>query len=728
MTTTTRILARTCLRPANHHDAALQRRQHQPALRLPLIPCCAASSATRPPPPREQTPGARRAGPIPSFPVPVAIPHTPATSLLSSLASGTHRGSSRSVSFAQLIHQQQHKPPVQPQPKSWRQRVRLFLLGDNPARRLRMDDVAAMFSWVGIGALLFVVAGTTSAVSLVLVTANSTDLREYLADRIAAYLSNLTGYEVSFESAVVPNWREGTIQFSNVSIKCDKDTWTARVAEERRKAALTARSSSSKSTTSNDADKVANGVDLSDIDLNWTYWDLNVNTINVSLSLWRYWQGLGLVKACKLSGVRGMADRSHITWPQDWTPTLRQPTSNDFHMDEFIVEDLLLTVKNPGDFRPFNVSVYSARLPLFRQQWLLYDVMCADSIVGAFDNCLFSVHKWKQAQTTDSVTVDAEMSHLKINGLPIQHFNNGVTGPFGWITSGSIDIDVHFLFPQHQDDQLFAQIRQEFDQFKYVAMDKLEGILDRYEKQKNNTSRDTWLGDDWVVDDTNPVFQSIRALRKYMKPKQVRSEITGTEYIESDLDVEEDKQLIGTYEPRQYPSRYAVSIRERRDAAKTATTPAAANEFKVAPEDAALGAGEPGGAPQFLFMHWGICLNDLRASVPLSTPHISYMNNALIRPVVGYMNAHRFRIPLTFEARPKLTNFDGSWDFFSCGLVDIAAEEIGRALTLLVLDERERTRHLKRIGLWSLQNATKNLMELIAFVRGSEFPQQYRAF
>ncbi|KAI8608194.1 hypothetical protein BC830DRAFT_1263014 [Chytriomyces sp. MP71] len=99
------------------------------------------------------------------------------------------------------------------------------------------------------------------------------------------------------------------------------------------------------------------------------------------------------------------------------------------------------------------------------------------------------------------------------------------------------------------------------------------------------------------------------------------------------------------------------------------------------------------------------------------------MANALIRPVVAYMNAHRVRIPLSFEARLDMRAFEGAWDFWACGLVEVVAEEVGRALTLLVLDERERVRHLKRIGLWNVQHATKNLMEVVDFVRGvTELP------
>jgi hypothetical protein len=39
-------------------------------------------------------------------------------------------------------------------------------------------------------------------------------------------------------------------------------------------------------------------------------------------------------------------------------------------------------------------------------------------------------------------------------------------------------------------------------------------------------------------------------------------------------------------------------------------------------------------------------------------------------------------------------------------------------MTLLVLDERERMRQIKRVSIWSLQNATRQLVDIVEFARG----------
>jgi mitochondrial distribution and morphology protein 31 len=167
---------------------------------------------------------------------------------------------------------------------------------------------------------------------------------------------------------------------------------------------------------------------------------------------------------------------------------------------------------------------------------------------------------------------------LKLNGLPIDHLNTGVTGPFGWITRGTIDIDLHFLFPQTNDDDILDRILDEIDEIRDVALDKL--------KKAAVTSRD-----DHQEVSKKPLRIKLRDVRHY-----------GLQY------------------PR----------RREQEPPNTA------------------------GDVSDVVMYWRIKLNDAKASVPLTTPHISYLNNALIRPIVGYMNANHTSIPLSFRAKMDL--------------------------------------------------------------------------
>ena len=49
-----------------------------------------------------------------------------------------------------------------------------------------------------------------------------------------------------------------------------------------------------------------------------------------------------------------------------------------------------------------------------------------------------------------------------------------------------------------------------------------------------------------------------------------------------------------------------------------------------------------------------------------------------------------------------IENFNGAWDIYAAGLADILSEELGRALTEHINDEKEQSKYLKQIGLWSV--------------------------
>ncbi|KAJ1332557.1 hypothetical protein BSLG_008859 [Batrachochytrium salamandrivorans] len=70
-----------------------------------------------------------------------------------------------------------------------------------------------------------------------------------------------------------------------------------------------------------------------------------------------------------------------------------------------------------------------------------------------------------------------------------------------------------------------------------------------------------------------------------------------------------------------------------------------------------------------------------------------------------------------------VNNFNGAWDIYAAGLVDVLSEETGRALSRLVQDERERTRRLRHIGIWSLQECSRAIISLLEYIRGTRSPR-----
>ena len=134
-----------------------------------------------------------------------------------------------------------------------------------------------------------------------------------------------------------------------------------------------------------------------DASTNFSMFELHIDSIDVQLSLSRWFDGRGLLHTMDVRGVRGIVDRRHVFWdpdrPYDPRKARRTAKTNDIDLDSFTVEDFLVTLYQPGDFRAFNVSIFHARIPRLRAQWLFYDLLNADSITGQVDGCLFSLHK-----------------------------------------------------------------------------------------------------------------------------------------------------------------------------------------------------------------------------------------------------------------------------------------------------------------------------------------------
>lgn len=79
---------------------------------------------------------------------------------------------------------------------------------------------------------------------------------------------------------------------------------------------------------------------------------------------------------------------------------------------------------------------------------------------------------------------------------------------------------------------------------------------------------------------------------------------------------------------------------------------------------------------RFLIMDIRVHLNDVRAAVPIFTRDLSYVNNALVRPIVAYINSKRTFIPVNCRVVKRVGEFDGSWTIYDSGLMDDMSREV----------------------------------------------------
>jgi len=113
---------------------------------------------------------------------------------------------------------------------------------------------------------------------------------------------------------------------------------------------------------------------------------------------------------------------------------------------------------------------------------------------------------------------------------------------------------------------------------------------------------------------------------------------------------------------------------------------------------------------RFMIMDLRVHLNNVRATVPIFTKDISYVNNALIRPIVAYINSKRTFIPVNCRVVKRMIDFDGSWTIYDSGLMDDLGREVYEAFARDVLDDDQlRRRRFKKVGVWTLQLAAQAL-------------------
>lgn len=402
---------------------------------------------------------------------------------------------------------------------------------------------------------------------------------ETLAGWIGNYLTKSSGVKVVFESAIVPKWRDGVITFKNVFVSRRPGQGTGHVSKGSSKTAAAAAAAAA---LSDQPSRDTSGhVSEDEEDTNYTQFDLSIDSVNVTLSFTKWINGKGLLRDVEVKGIRGVVDRRHVYWSDDdIDPKAYRHEHNpgDFEIDSFRMEDVLVTIYQPNNFRPFSVSIFSCDLPQLRKQWLFYDFLSANMMSGSFDNSLFTIHprqthSFTGAQLVNGMEEDGKSnpwkkhSRIRIDGLNIDHLNRGVQGPFSWIHEGTVDIVADIMFPADNDESL-AKVMADF-------YDRLEATV-----------------------------------------------------ISS--------QYPGPLAHQQNQSEEIISSDDKR----------------------------------FLAMDLRLHLNNVRAAVPIFTRDLSYINNALIRPIVAYINSRRTFIPINCRLVKRVGDFDGSWTIFDSGLMD----------------------------------------------------------
>lgn len=461
------------------------------------------------------------------------------------------------------------------------------------ARPFNADEIYALFSWILAAHVLWIVLGTTTFFMLTIFLINTAFSQETLGKWIGNYLTKSSGIKVVFETAVVPKWGDGVISFRKVFVSRRPGQGRGKVTKgSQTEMAAAAAAIAQQEKDANDG--VPEAVEAEE-DTNYTQFDISIDTVNVTLSFSKWFNGKGLLKDVEIKGIRGVVDRTAVRTIEGVDPKSYKHEHNpgDFELDSFKMEDLLVTVYQPNGFRPFSVSMFSCDLPQLRKQWLFYDFLSANMMSGSFDNSLFTVHprqthnytgtQLSSGRDTEDGSTWKKHSRIRIDGLNIDHLNRGYDGPFSWIHEGNVDIVADIMLPNDDDDSIAKVMSDMYDRVEATVS---------HNGRKHHFSDHAAHGWDDHHDEKSGLENGI----------------------------DEDKR--------------------------------------------------------FMIMDMRVHLNDVRAAVPIFTRDISYINNALVRPIVAYINSRRTFIPVNCRVVKKVSEFDGSWTLYDSGLMEEVSREV----------------------------------------------------
>jgi distribution and morphology protein 31 len=90
---------------------------------------------------------------------------------------------------------------------------------------------------------------------------------------------------------------------------------------------------------------------------------------------------------------------------------------------------------------------------------------------------------------------------------------------------------------------------------------------------------------------------------------------------------------------------------------------------------------------------------------------LSYVNNALVRPIVAFLNANRTLIPIKCRVEMPMSEFDGSWTTYDTGLLEALSVQVYKALAFHIHHANEK--RAKQVGMWSLQLTARGVLKAL---------------
>lgn len=396
---------------------------------------------------------------------------------------------------------------------------------------------------------------------------------------------------------------------------------------------------------------------------NYTRFSVQLDRLDVRISLRRWLEGRGWLEDLVIDGARGTLDKRWVRYIEGWR---WQGRPGDFDLDSVVLRNVHLSVIMPTGFHPYNVTILSAFIPRLRPEWLFYDLLSVESAHGIFDGrSLFTIHSVKDHREE----VLRNIKHFRMLGLDVKHLSQS-NNALSWVTRGTVDIEGLYQIPTTTTSEPNGRNRH----------------------HQSNTSTDSSSSSDLLLTPDNfkerLLFPLLRENLNLTDARFNPLYFLYEEKIRPKIDQILSDELVSLAD------RFVSQLASFTDFDTPVQAAAAADHFKSVPEDCVA-------------FQVGFIFRNLKAKLPTNSTADTKMN--LLRPVIGYVNEHRPFIPLSCQFDLERAAFSGAWSGYECGLLDSLSSALLTSFQNLVWDPEKRIQRIGRIGRWTLGNFIKKV-------------------
>lgn len=299
----------------------------------------------------------------------------------------------------------------------------LLIRGNRP---FSANEISTMFSWLLISQIVWIILGTTTFVSILLLIFNTVFAKEMVGKCIGKLLNVfLEDVDIKFEDALVPEWKKGCIRFNKVELK-----------------------------TINRDDSVDQSADNSEQNLKFS---LKFHEIELTLSLKKWLLGNGPINDLSVYGMRGdvSVNYAYEQTPQDlfidWF------SNKEYRLGRVQLTDSCVNIHDEQLDMKYRVSIYNLVMPQLRFEWMIPDFFNADVATGAINHSLFTIHK-RQHKLVYSNELERDLSpwkritRLKLDSINVKALGLNKSNVFNWFEDGNLEITADIMLPHESDE------------------------------------------------------------------------------------------------------------------------------------------------------------------------------------------------------------------------------------------------------------------------------------